>query len=330
MITDEARKELERSVLKTLWYFDALGMTLTAWEVWRMCLKGEQGEGESSVMPGMVIYRDVLRALEALERKKKVEYCEGRYRPLFGKTSWTLPKKTLKISEQKLRSMKRWVRLFQFVPFVRAVIVTGGLSSKTSDRSSDWDVLIVVSSGHIWTARVATTVIMRLFDKWRRDGKECDRFCLNHFIADTHLNMRMRDLYSAKEYALAFPLLGEGVFQEFLRSNTWMRSHLPLWNAPSTQHLLTSISMEQPTKTQIWMENLLAGVWLESRMRRWQKQKIDNNPKTRLPGSYIVVDDDALIFLPNWTPLIYFNSISKKIKSYLFLFNKFLYKFSAV
>jgi len=292
---------IRRNILATFLYFDVLDMPLTAMEVWKVCLDTKRlvGESNQAMQPGTVPFFSVLRVLDDMTKKKEIVFEKGMYALAQRENIIDIRRRSIKISDAKIREMKKWIAFFRYVPFIRGIIVTGGLSSKVATKKSDWDVLIVAKRGRIWTARTLMTLMTFLFGKRRYGRHVSDRVCLNHFITNTSLDMRMRDIYSAKEYIFAFPMTNEKLFLQFLKKNNWIRSFFPLWQQPGAQHTQCLSENSFGKKTQSFFEAMVGWNGIEAWLRSWQQQKIAKNPKTHLPGSYIFAQDDALIFLPH-------------------------------
>jgi hypothetical protein len=47
-----------------------------------------------------------------------------------------------------------------------------------------------------------------------------------------------------------------------------------------------------------WGERILGWDFLEEKLKKWQKKRIEKDPRTKKTGSLIVADDEALVFLP--------------------------------
>ncbi|NCU41964.1 MAG: hypothetical protein EOM19_04575 [Candidatus Moranbacteria bacterium] len=292
--------KIQKNIIASFLYFDTLDISPTALQLWRMCLDmGKiRGEVAHQMRPREASLRDVIFFLDDWE-KKGVILCEnGSYILTKKYERFAKRRLSIKYSDEKRVRIKKWIALFRYIPFIRAIILTGGVASQCADKKSDWDVLIITAPRRIWTARALMAFCTHFFGKRRYGIYTKDRFCLNHFITETSLDMRTRDVYSAKEYAFALPLCNQKLFEEFIKNNLWMRSFFPFWEMSRTQPIQCLSQGKYGEKIQRFFERLLSWDALEDILRLWQKKKIQKNPKTRLPGSYIVAEDEALIFLP--------------------------------
>ncbi len=120
--------------------------------------------------------------------------------------------------DQKLLLDQKWKKLvklagsFRFAPFVDFVIVTGSMAVGNVKESSDFDLLIAVQEGRMFTARYAVNVIFSLLGKRRPDDFEetkRDKLCLNHFVTEATWKITSINPYSATIYRNWVPLWGD-------------------------------------------------------------------------------------------------------------------------
>ncbi len=286
---------LSRHLLATLAYADVFDYPLTAMQIWRHLTPWE-GQGSREVFP--VSLGAVVTALDDLVAERRLEVENGFY-VLPGRRSLvSLRLERMRTSLPRIRRARRLVRWLRGVPFVRMVALTGSLAMKHGDQESDWDLLIVLRRGHIWMGRFLLVLFLDLVGKRRHGVHVRDRACLNHWLTDGTLAIGLRDLFAAHEYTQAVPLYGETVYRRFLEANRWIagfRPHFesepltPLWCLPESL-LMTFI---RDAGEVVFGDRLL-----ERLVGRLQRAKIQRNPKSAWPGSYIVADDGALVFLP--------------------------------
>lgn len=132
------------------------------------------------------------------------------------------------IKRKKWGKFLRRVRLFRFVPFVDFVLASGSLATGKIHEKSDFDVIVGVRQGRIFTARFFAVVFFG-FLGWRRsklDHKEdsSDKICLNHFV--TPKSYRLSPPYNEYWnylYQSLIPVLGdEESISKFFKANDWM------------------------------------------------------------------------------------------------------------
>lgn len=118
---------------------------------------------------------------------------------------------------------------FKFIPFIDFVMAAGSLATGQIHENSDFDVIIGVKKGRIFSARFFCVLFFGILG-WRR-GKDgiakaaSDKFCFNHFVAPAayRLSSPHNDYWRGLYFSLA-PVYGEKILiQKFFDDNSdWM------------------------------------------------------------------------------------------------------------
>lgn len=135
-------------------------------------------------------------------------------------------------------------RILGMFPFVRMVSMTGSLAVLNLSKDADMDYMFVTQPSRLWLARsfaVTFGRIMRLFG---------DRICVNLLVAESVLEWRPQDLYSAREMCQMIPITGMDVYQRLRGVNSWIDTYLP--NAKSVPENTPKIHSNQS-----WIQKLL-------------------------------------------------------------------------
>jgi hypothetical protein len=119
--------------------------------------------------------------------------------------------------------------IFKHIPFIDFVFGGGSLAVGNVDAESDFDVLIGVRSGRIFTTRFLSAFFFGVLG-WRRakehGGKEAsDKICLNHFVTQASYKFRLApNAYWRILYKNFVPVYGEEKkMQEFFAVNkSWV------------------------------------------------------------------------------------------------------------
>ncbi len=285
-----------RTILATITYYDAMDYPLTLFEVWRH-LSFEDTEAPEQYRKAQTL-GEIHKILQMLTRDKSIACKDGFY-VLCGREYLVEDRRRrIVLSVDKLHKMRKGVRLLRWVPFVRMVLVTGRLAMKHAQRGSDWDVLIVLKKGHIWTGRFLVTVMTHIFGRRRTDAHHADHLCLNYFITTESLEISLDDRYSAHEYMMARVVFASIKPEKFLRANAWIARFRPHFDAmilKSPYRVQDTVMTHRIRRAGEW---ICTKINVEKTLRRWQRKKILRNPKTFQKGSMIVANDDELIFLP--------------------------------
>lgn len=287
-------REVIGEILSTICYYDALDCPLTSFEIWKYLTKTDP-EAESHEA-GLA---EILSGLDQLVRRGVVRTTHGFY---FLPERENLVGRRLAGNRRTIEKIKRLRRVAYWlcmVPFVRMVLVTGKLALKQSSPRSDWDVLIAIKSGRLWTGRTLVTAFLQLIGKRRHHDLIRNRVCLNHFITDGFLEICQQDFFAAHEYHWTFPLCGQNLFRQFRLKNRWIRRYKPNYRPDEVRDRRTWEDSKLRDRIRDWGEKLFDFEALENWLRRIERQKIRNNPKTLRPGSIIEANDVTLVFLPD-------------------------------
>jgi hypothetical protein len=305
--------KLAKNILTTIAYYDVLDYPLTAFEIWKylICFQEKKiNEEEFDLFK-------ITSILESDELKNLIEEYQGFY---FLQNRQELVAQRIeraKISEDKLKIIFKTAKRLRWIPFLRMIVVTGRLSMKNAEKDSDIDVLIVLKKGKIFTGRLLFTLAVHFLGKRRHGKKIANRICLNYFITDNSLEIKLKDMFSASEYFFALPIFGGEIFQNFQKANSWIASYKPNY-FPSE---ISGARVVQDSFLSCFLRELgeraLDFNWVEKVLKNWQLKKIKKNPKTKQKGSLIIAEDDALVFLPEPQGPKIFEKFSLKINALL-------------
>lgn len=226
---------------------------------------------------------------------------------------------------QKLKKLTRAVKLMPYIPFVRAVFVCNTFAFNSADRDSDIDVFIIVKSGHMWTARMMTTILMSLFRLRRTRRNVKDRLCLSFYLADRTLNISKfrikNDIYLSYWLWTLIPVYDpDQLANSMLRANQELLSPFFL-NSRHNEPIL-AISFDKQTSKKFLAQFFeiffqgKRGQWLENIVRVPQRRKIMHNPKSLVHAkdTRVVVNDSVLKFHENDRRSLYRDEWNKRLE----------------
>ena len=286
--------QLRKDILMTIAYYDVLDYPVTVFEIWKYLSNSKQEEAPESVS-----LAEVVKGISDERLKRLVESRAGFFF-LKGRSDLVGQRiRRQKISQGKLKKLMRAASILRLVPFVRMIAITGRLAMKNAEPQSDLDILVVLKAGKIFTGRTLVTILVHLLGMRRYGKKVADRICLNYFITTRSLEISMKDMFAASEYFFIFPIFGFKTFRKFQKHNAWIGMHKPNY----TVDLLPNIRMLRNSRRTRWIRRI--GEWIlkpgiiEDYLASWQIKRIQKNPLTHAPGSMVVADERALIFLPD-------------------------------
>jgi len=288
--------QISKNILATIIYYDILDYPLTSFEIWKYLIRGQEAENNKQEKNSL---GDVAKELENIELKKYLDEYRGFY---FLRGRKELVEQRIernKISENKFKIIRKICWLIRCVPFVRMIAVTGAVAMKNADKKSDLDFLIAIKGGKIFTGRILVTAFVHMLGMRRYGKKITNRVCLNYFITDQSLEISLKDLFSSSEYSFITPVFGWKCFQEFQRKNEWIRNY--------RENFQPDEVFGWKIIEDFWFSKLIrkAGEiildfnFIEDILKKFQMERILKDPRTLKQGSFVVANDNELIFLPD-------------------------------
>lgn len=204
-----------------------------------------------------------------------------------------------KLYFQRAQKVAYWLQL---IPYVRAVFLTGSVARGEASKKSDIDFFIVTKNHRIFTCRALVTLAIGLIGLRRTDKYIVGRICLNRYQTQSNLEIKPHNNYHSNDYSQAIVLIDlDNIETKYRRANKWIgkfnNSKVKGQNAKlqlKTKNYLTIIR-----NTMEYILNTKFGDWIEEKLKKYQKKRILNNPRTKIsaPGK-IVCTDTALCFHP--------------------------------
>lgn len=139
-----------------------------------------------------------------------------------------------KLTQKKLKTLKKILPLICLIPSIKLVAVTGSLSTENAKAQDDIDIMIITSSHTLWLTRPLLYLLLRAFSLRRPPGKHSgkevsDKICDNLWLDLNALQVPKfkQSLYTAHEVLQVKPVFDRGnTYQAFLHANSWVKSHL--------------------------------------------------------------------------------------------------------
>ncbi|MEK7544190.1 MAG: hypothetical protein AAB557_04930 [Patescibacteria group bacterium] len=171
-------------------------------------------------------------------------------------------------NKRRFLSQDKWVRarrvagLLSWIPTIKLIGVTGGLTRSYARAQDDIDLFIITAPRTIWVTRAISTIFLDMFRLRRRpqDRSVQNLMCLNMFMSEDGLALPNgeRDLFAAHEVLLMTPLWErDEIYTKFLSANRWARIFLP--NAWEKKVKSQKSKVKRKTKD---MLRLVIVIWL--------------------------------------------------------------------
>lgn len=288
---------LSTRILATVNFFDLQDYPLTSFEVWRYLISDPQSLKERlgssyelpqnipAVKPSVVHFDTLLAGLDILCKEGKLLQKHGFYSIRLDSIDKRMQAYRYGLRREQL--IRRYVRWTKHLPFVRGVSLAGSQALGLQRPTSDIDLFIITDPKFMWLARIFLSVYFQVFGVRRHGSKIVNRFCLNHYIANTR-EVAERNLYKAMEYAKLRPLVYPQATREFqLANQSWIGIFFP--------HANFNTDVYEPQSAWQKLGELLfnhrVGLWLEKQLGQVQLRRIK---QSRL----IFVKNDELSFHP--------------------------------
>jgi len=204
------------------------------------------------------------------------------------------------IYEQKWQKFLRRIWPFNPIPFVDFVFAAGSLATGNVHKDSDFDVIIGVRQGRIFTARFLCFLVFRSLGWWaKHPDNSKDKLCFNHFVTPNAYRLSPpHNKYWKGLYNSLVPVYGDPrLIQKFYRANkNWMKK-TRLYQEDEG-HIY-----RESGKTKKSLEHFLSGKigdWFEKIFKKIQFEKIKvaaNQGSEYEPR--IIISDDELEFHPD-------------------------------
>lgn len=293
----------EKSIISPAIYYDLLDRPLTIMEIYKYQAGGnEQNSPPASLSQIIKTLRDSSFLKNRLTEKNGLYFLQNRQKLL------AIRAHRLKISQLKWKKIKKAGQWLTLIPFVRMAAVTGSLTAYNANPASDLDILLVVQPRRLWLARLWTIIIIDLLGQRRHGQIIQDRFCLNCYLTENHLEIqpeaKPRDWHSAHEYRRLTPITEQrfGLYQNFIDNNKWLTDYFSVCPRINQQTSHRAASRHFFNLGRRLLEQLLSGRmgdWLEKKSGDWQKQRIAGKTSRQAnPDDQIYVSDDCLILHP--------------------------------
>ena len=212
---------LEKSILKTLAFFDLNQRALELDEIWQFLYRTRASKIQ------------VLIGLQNLEKNGKISkknetyFLAGRGRVVVAE-----PEKE-KLLVERWKKVERFSKIFRHLPFVQNVSVIGSLATGASSEGSDINLFIIARKHRTWLAKIFVMITLEIFgqnkNRWYRAGKFSVDYVLDEGDLDLAKRQFKKDNYSTYALANLTPVLDRGGYKKLLAANLWIQREFPNW-----------------------------------------------------------------------------------------------------
>lgn len=291
--------EIEKSIIKTLAYYEALGkFPLTAVEIFRYLQK----ENASQTPPNF--YQIVSLIKQSPILKKYVQSFNGFFSLADDRDFYWQRIYRQKVSVAKWRKLRRLAFYLKTAPFLRGLVVSGSLTISNTRPDSDLDLLIFIKKGRIWTGRTILSFLLQIIGQRRHDQVVQNKICLNHYIAEGCFEIMLQNLSNAQLYCRLVPLTDYQNYHFFQQVNSsWMKDLLfspPTDKKNNLRQIKNGVALKMGRffgRTAEFMLDHTFAPLLERKLAAWQTKRIQTKTHFKpLKESELFLGDQALLF----------------------------------
>jgi glycosyltransferase involved in cell wall biosynthesis len=157
------------------------------------------------------------------------------------------------------------LKMLAALPFVRAIVISGGVANKNPGARPDVDLFVVTAAGRAYTAYSLLVVATRLTGSRHT-------ICPNYLVDERELAIAYhRDLFTAHQLVSALPFSGRSTYEALCQANAaWVRAFFPAYAAretPEETRALQSLAERALAPAADALEPLLRAMW-RFRLRR--------------------------------------------------------------
>jgi hypothetical protein len=236
---------LKNAILSTLAYSDIFDHPLTIDEIHRFLVIPARKEDVASC----------LKELSMLSQSREYYFLPGRQDLV------QIRVRRESLSRKAYERACWYGRLLGGLPFVRMVALTGSLAMSNSEQAGDYDYMLVAAQGRVWTARIFALLLNKFANVFG------ETICPNLIVAETVLEWKIHNLYSAHEIVQMILIAGRSVYNDLRVVNNWVLEYLPNWEIDRETNL-----NEQTSILKKLAEYILSGK-LGDRFEAWEMNR---------------------------------------------------------
>ena len=210
---------LTQSILKTIAYFDIFDYPLTLVELRKWLYQPDTVYSLS----------DIQGALSGL---RQIEHHFGFYFVAGRAEIVELRRQRYNLAEVKFRRARLASAWLARLGLVKMIAVCNNVGYNNGSATSDIDFFIIAPAGRLWLTRLTAIIVTSVLGIRRKGDKEANRICLSFYLSQARpdlANVRLAegDPYLAYWLATLAPIYGQRVYEDFLKSNAWLKTYLP-------------------------------------------------------------------------------------------------------
>jgi len=173
--------------------------------------------------------REVEESIAELLRRNKIKFKNNKY--FLNNTKIKESESFYEDSVDYFNNLQNLNFIFQGIPFIQMVGVTGTLASyHFNQETEDVDLFIICSRNRLWITRLVLVLVFKILNIYVNNKNPNIKLCPNLYISDHNLSWEAgkRNIYVANEIAMLQPIFQRNnTYFKFLSENKWVSDFLP-------------------------------------------------------------------------------------------------------
>ena len=197
--------------------------------------------------------------------------------------------------DRKWEVFEKKAKLFRYIPFVEFVLLAGSMAAGKVHEKSDFDVIIGVRSGRVFTTWFFAALTFQLFGWREKPGIDTsNRFGLSHFTTPNGYTLSPPyNVYWVDLYKKLIPVIGdEKKLTQFFDVNDWVEP-----TRVYTRHE-KYLGNKRSWFARCWEFTLggRLGDFIEGRLRVWLSIRLENPEKIGYKPKLVYNDDKLELY----------------------------------
>jgi hypothetical protein len=302
---------LQKSILKTIAYFDIFSYPLTLFEIHKWLYRPNGQYSISQIR--QVLGGEELKSV--LAEKFGFYYLAGREEIIRTRLD------RYQLAEKKFRIALRIARSLRWLAFVKMIAICNNAGYNNALAQSDIDFFIIIGRGRLWWSRLLITLLVSLLGVRRHGKKIADRICLSFYVADDNLDLsgiaiKPDDIYLVYWLATLAPIYHDGSDLNLSAHNLWLKDYLPNYFPadPANRRRVADNRLTRFSKRlDMGILATAAGDRLEKVSKIFQQKKMHQRHPDAHQGTEVVINDSMLKFHENDMRLKYAAAWQKRL-----------------
>jgi hypothetical protein len=199
----------DRAILRAVMYASVFDYPLSPDELWRSLPRHKTS---IDALKRAIAERPFLR--------QRIDLVDGWYVPAGRGDLVERRRERERSSRAFLARHRRTLDVICMLPFTRLVAISGSLAHLNADENADLDLFVVTRGPHVWTVALSLVILSKLM-RLRKV------VCANFLLADSHLVLDQRDLYTASQVLHLRPVAGTDTLARFIEANPFVHGWFP-------------------------------------------------------------------------------------------------------